>query len=167
VSNSQANSSVVRAASHLGLGSVLGAGAGALAGAADIAVAAALTADHDALLAAFVLAMYGFGFGAIVGAIAGFALAVIMLPFAARPRLLRRLRLMWGLCAAVIVWGLCTLFFGAPSLDPGPNETTATLRSDLMWFYVIPSVLALVLGGALAPLLARDDGQPARGTDPI
>jgi hypothetical protein len=160
--DSQDESAVARVASHLGLGLALGAGAGALAGAADIAVAGALTADRNAFLAAFALATYGFGFGALVGAIAGLALAVIMLPFAARPRLLRRLRWVWGLCAAVLVWSLCVLFFGVPSLDPGPNETTATLRSDLMWFYVIPSVLALILGGALSPLLARDPRPPAQ-----
>jgi hypothetical protein len=145
---------------------LLGAGAGALAGAADIAVAGAVTAGRNAVLAAFVLATYGFGFGALFGAITGFALAVMMLPFTARPRVLRRLRFVWGLCAAAIVWGLCALFFGAPSLDPGPNETFATVRSDLAWFYVIPSVLALILGVALSPLLARDDGQPARGGGP-
>lgn len=162
VSNSQ-DTTVARVASHLGLGLILGAGAGALAGAADIAVAGAVTAGRNALLAAFVLATYGFGFGALVGAVTGFTLAVIMLPFTARPQLLRRLRLVWGLCAAGIVWGLCALLFGAPSLDPGPNETIANVRSDLVWFYVVPSALALVLGTALAPLLARDD---RRGADP-
>jgi hypothetical protein len=157
---------VARIASHLIIGVLIGAGAGALAGAADIAVAGAVTAGRNALLAAFVLAMYGFGFGALFGAITGFALAVIMLPLSARPRMLRRLRWLWGPCAAAIVWGLCVLFFGAPSLDPGPNESIANLTSDLVWFYVIPSVLALILGVALAPLLARDDGKPARRADP-
>ena len=163
--SSQDTSAVARIATHLVIGILIGAGAGAVAGAADIAVAGAVTADRNALLAALVLATYGFGFGALFGAITGFALAVIMLPLSARPRLLRRLRWVWGLCAAAIVWSLCALFFGAPSLHPGPNETIATVWSDLVWFYVIPTALALILGVALGPLLARDDGQPAPGVD--
>lgn len=132
----------------------MGAGAGALAGAVDIAVAAALTAGRNALLAAFVLAPYGLGLGAVFGAITGFALAVIMSPFNARTHMPRRLRLVSGICAAAIVLGLRAVFFGVPRLDPGPNETIANLRSDLVWFYVGPSVLALVLGAALAPVLS-------------
>jgi hypothetical protein len=146
---------LARIASQVSIGVLVGAGAGALAGALDIAVASAFTADTNALLAAFVLAPYGLGVGAVFGAITGFALAVIMSPFGARPGTLRRLRLVWGICAAAIVWGLCVLVFGVPSLDPGPNETAANLRSDLLWFYLGPSVLALVLGVALAPLFSR------------
>jgi hypothetical protein len=153
--SSRAGSVLARLASQLSIGALVGAGAGAFAGAIDIALAAALTARTNALLAAFVLAPYGLGFGALFGAITGFALAVIMSPFNARPRMVRRLRLVWGICAAAIVWGLCVLFFGVPSLDPGPNETIANLRSDLLWFYGGPTVLALVLGAALAPLLSR------------
>jgi hypothetical protein len=146
-------------ASHLGIGFFVGAGAGAFAGAADMAAAAAVAAKRDALFAALFLAMYGFGFGALFGAITGFALGVITLPFLGRPRLLRRLRLLWGLMAAAIVAGLCSLMFGVPSLAPGPNETLETVRSDLVWFYAGPTLLAFVLGVALVPLLARN-GQP-------
>jgi hypothetical protein len=148
---------VVRLASRLGVGIFVGAGAGAVAGAALIAVAGAVSAGPNALLAGILLASYGFGFGAVFGAITGFALALIMLPFIARPWMLRRLRLVWGLCAAAIVWGLCVLVFGSPAFDPGPNETMANVRSDLAWFYVGPSALALLLGVALSPLLARGD----------
>lgn len=153
--SSHDGSVLARLSSQLIIGVLVGAGAGALAGAVDIGVAAALMAGTNALLAAFVLAPYGLGFGAVFGAITGFALAVIMSPFNARPRMLRRLRLVSGVCAATIVWGLCVLVFGVPSLVPGPNETIANLRSDLLWFYVGPSVLALVLGASLAPLLIR------------
>jgi hypothetical protein len=144
---------LARLASQLSIGVLLGAGAGAFAGAVDIGVAAVLTADTNALLAALVLAPYGLGVGAVFGAITGFGLGLIMSSFDART--LRRLRLVWGICAATIVWGLCVLAFGVPSLDPGPNETIASLRSDLVWFYIGPSVIALVLGAALAPLFSR------------
>ena len=153
--SSRDGSVLARLASQLSIGVLVGACAGALAGALDIAVAAGLTARTNALLAAFVLAPYGLGFGALFGAITGLALAVIMSPLNARPRMLRRLRLLWGICAAAIVWGLCVLFFGVPSLDPGPTETIANLRSDLLWYYVGPTLLALVLGAAIAPLLSR------------
>jgi hypothetical protein len=146
---------VARLASNLGIGLLIGAGAGALAGAAEMAVAGAITADRDALLGAFMLATLGLGFGAVFGAIAGFALAVLLLPLVGHPRALRRLRLVWGLCAAAIVLGLCSAVFGMPTLDPGPNETIENLRRDLVWFYIGPSLLALCLGIALAPLLAR------------
>jgi hypothetical protein len=159
------NTFATRLASHLGAGLAIGTSAGALAGAADAAIAGAITADREAFSAALFLGFVGCAFGAVFGATTGLALALLMLPLRGRPRVLRRLRLVWGLCAAVIVWGLCSLVFGTPTLDPGPNETIQNLRRDLLWFYVGPSLLALVLGTALVPLLARDQKQPARGVD--
>jgi hypothetical protein len=158
--SSHESDAVARYATHLGIGFFVGAGAGAFAGAADMAAAAAVTAKRDALFAALFLAMYGFGFGALFGAITGFALGVITLPFSGRPRLLRRLRLVWGLLAGAIVVGLCSLVFGLPSFVPGPNDTLETVRSDLVWFYAVPTLLAFILGVALAPLLARNGRSP-------
>jgi hypothetical protein len=149
-----ANSVVGRAASTLLVGSLVGTGAGAVAGAAEMAVAGALTAD-DALLGAFVLALYGAGLGAVFGGTSGFALGLVLLPLSTRPRIVRRLRLVWGACTAVIVFGLCFVTFGSPDLAPGANETMANVQSDLLWFYVAPSVLAFAGGAILAPLVAR------------
>ena len=126
-----------------------------MAGAADVAIAIAFTAKRDALFVALFFATYGLAGGAAFGAITGFALSVVTLPFTVRPRMLRRLRLVWGLFAAAIVAGLCVLTFGAPSLHPGPNETVENVRSDFLWFYAGPTILALTLGIALTPLLAR------------
>src|SRR5688500_19386326 len=148
-------------ASHLGIGLLVGTGAGALAGAADLVIATAFTAKRYAFFVALFFATYGLALGAVFGAITGFALSVVTLPFTMRPRMLRRLRLVWGLFAAAIVGGLCVLTFGAPSLHPGPNETVANVRSDFVWFYAGPTIFALTLGIALAPLLTR---QPATGT---
>jgi len=151
------NSHSAEVGSHLGVGVLAGAAVGALAGGVETAIAGAVTADHDALFAALVLGMYGAAFGAVFGAIAGLVLAVMVLPLNGRPRAVRRLRMVWGLCAALIVWGLCVVFFGPPpTLVPGPNETIANIRSDLVWFYVAPGLLAFVAGTVLAPLLARD-----------
>jgi hypothetical protein len=158
--SSRESDAVARYATHLGIGFLVGAGAGALAGAADMAAAAVATATRDALFAALFLGMYGLGLGALVGAVTGFAVGVITLPFSGRPRLLRRLRLVWGLLAAAIVVGLCSLVFGAPSFVPGPNETLENVRSDLVWFYAVPTLLAFILGVALAPLLARNGRPP-------
>ncbi|MGH2492515.1 MAG: hypothetical protein ACRDF9_13530 [Candidatus Limnocylindria bacterium] len=144
-----------RLGSKLIFGSLVGGGAGLVAGATEMAIAGAMTAD-DPLLGAFALAMYGGALGAVFGTITGFALAVIVLPFSDRPRIVRRLRLLWGLCAALIVAGICMLAFGPPELIPGANETADNVRSDLVWFYVAPSVLAFVAGAALVPLIARD-----------
>jgi hypothetical protein len=156
---------IKRLVSHLGTGLLVGAGAGALAGAAEMAVAGAITADRDALLAALLFAMYGSAFGMVFGAITGLALAMLMLPLTWRSRALRRLRLVWGLCAAAIVWGLCGVVFGMPTFEPGPNETIENVRSDLVWFYIAPSILALILATAFAPLLGRNLEWSERGTD--
>src|SRR5687768_6436550 len=151
---------VARLPSHLGIGLLVGTGAGALAGAADLAIAIAFTAKRDALFVALFFATYGLAVGAVFGAITGFALSAVTLPFTMRPRVLRRLRLVWGLFAAAIVAGLCVMTFGAPSLHPGPNETVENVRSDFLWFYAGPTILALTLGIALTPLLARGGLHP-------
>ena len=101
------------------------------------------------LYGTFTAAMGG-GYGVAVGA----AIAALSLPCRNRPRLLRRLGLLWGATAAALVVAIGVAISDF-SWDPGPNQTDLHVREELYGFFVFPAAAAALCGFALPSLLDR------------
>lgn len=139
-------------------GARLGALGGALGGFTLPWVGVAI-ADRSpaALVLVLVLGWVSAPVGAAYGVVTGAVVAAAAFPLRARPHLIRRLRVVWALTAALSVIAISFLLFGWDT-SPGPNETMTHVWEEVLSLFALPAAGAAVLAAWLAPKITAPRG---------